>query len=130
MLFGQLIICSFRFIAGTVAFKILLQIIACDHFGFPAALGKDHPDLFAVAGFSLQRKGRAGTVTPVAFIQVDHAALHDLADIVFAYLPAVHAAQGMFCKNKVIGLPVKCLPPGRLLPAEQDKDDKKHQYDS
>lgn len=78
-----------------MTFKIFFQVIAGNYFGLIAALGKDHPYLFSLAGLALQGKGGTGLVAAVAFVEIDNSFLHDLVDIFLADVAAVHAAQSV-----------------------------------
>ena len=79
-----------------MAFKFFLKVIAGNYFSLVGALRKDDPYLLALVCFALQRKGWAGSVSPVAFVEVDDAPFHDLVDILLADVAAIHTAKGVF----------------------------------
>ena len=87
-------------VAGTVTGKIFVQIVTGDHFCIRRTLGEYDPDVFSVGSAPLQSKRWARTAALVRLVEIDDAFLHYLADLFFAYVPAVHAAQGVLCVNQ------------------------------
>ena len=73
---------------------------------------------------SLQCKCGTGPVEPVGFIEVDNAFFHDLVDLIFGDVAAVHPAQSMSCVINMRRMAVECFPAFWFLPACNDK---KHQ---
>jgi hypothetical protein len=98
-----------------VTFKFFFQVITGYDFGFIAALGKDHPQFFAITGFSLQGKGGTGPIVSFASTEIDYSLLHDFVNIFFADMTAIHSAQSMFGVIDFRGMPVKSFLRSRLV---------------
>lgn len=117
--------CLFVFIAGTITVKIFFQVIAGDDLGFGRALGKNNPYFFAARRPSLQSKCWTGLISSVGSVEVDRPFFHDLADLFFADTSAVHPAESMFGINDGRRMPVKRFSFFWLVPAPDEKSQKK-----
>jgi hypothetical protein len=95
--------------------RIFFKVIAGYHLGFIIALGKDHPQFFAISCFSLQGKGGTRPVIPVAFTEIDNSLLHDFVNLFFADMTAIHTAQSMLGVIDFGGMPVKSFLHSRLV---------------
>ena len=102
--------------ARAVTFNICFQIIdGYDHCFF-RTLCKDDPQFFANACFPLQGKTGTGPVISVTPAKIDNSLLHNLVNIFFADLKAIHEANGVFRIREFRRMPFKSfLWPGLVL---------------
>jgi hypothetical protein len=86
----------FLFISRTLAFKILVEVVTGNDFGFLVALAEYNPQVLIRAGIALYSIHRAGTIVEVALSVVDLTATHNVFNIFLRNLPALHTATCMF----------------------------------
>ena len=112
-----------------MAFKILLKVIAGDHSCFIGALRQYNPDVFSAARAALQRKDGTRAGPPVRLVEINDALLHDLRNLLFADVAAIHAAKRMFGIIDHCRMAVESLVLLRFVPPpynEGEKEKKKH----
>jgi len=79
-----------------MALPVFFKIYTGDHFGLLIALRKYDPYVLPILRVALQGVGRTWICVYIAFAVVDGAVLHNVLHFRFRYLPAIHAAAGMF----------------------------------
>ena len=109
-----------------MAFKIFLEIIACNYFCFIAALRKYYPDLFAFMRLALQSKCWARLIRLIAFIEINYPLVHNFRNVFFADVTTIHPAQSMFCVVDVWRMTIKGLFGKWLMPSFKNKNCKQN----
>ena len=92
-----------------MALPFFFQVDAGDHFRFIIALPEDDAYMLVIHCISFQCVYRTGICLHIAFTVIDISFLHDVLNFSGSYLPAIHAALGVFSVFQEGGPPVESI---------------------